>query len=237
LAAEAPGALLHDGARPSSGLASPHGVAGDAASGGVPRDAAAGEARRPGRPRDEGLETKVLDAVVHLLAGTPAGEPITIGTIVEASGVSRAAIYRRWPDQRALFVAALDHVRTEPPLPAEELPLSESLVTLYAAGVEQVDRLQRTLIARRLVLGLQDPELQQQYWERHVSRRRSALLGRLRRAQEAGEVRCDVDLEATVDLLNGVHYYQFVVRGQWGGPGYAERVEAAIGIVLRGIAA
>ncbi|MDR2255059.1 MAG: TetR/AcrR family transcriptional regulator C-terminal ligand-binding domain-containing protein [Arthrobacter sp.] len=235
MAAEALGLSLHDGARPGSGPASP--AAGVGAATGSLAGAAEPAGRRPGRPRDEGLETKVLDAVVHLLATTPAGEPITIGAMVEASGTSRAAIYRRWPDQRALIVAALDHVRTEPPVPVEELPLSESLVELYASGVEQVDDLQRSLIARRLVLGLQDSELQRQYWERHVSRRRTALLGRLRRAQASGELRCDVDLEATVDLLNGVHYYQFVVRGQWGGPGYAERVEAAIGIVLRGIAA
>lgn len=183
------------------------------------------------------LRAAGLDAVVHLLSHTPVGAPVTIGAIVEASGTSRAAIYLRWPDQRALLVATLDPVRSDPPRPDSALSLCESLVAMYAAGVEQVDELQRTLISRRLVLGLQDPELQRQYWERHVSRRRVALIDRLRLAQVAGEVRCDADLEATVDLLNGMHYYQFVARGQWGGPGYAQRVSAAIAIVLRGIAA
>lgn len=93
-------------------------------------------------------------------------------------------------------------------------------------------------IRQRLLLALADPDLQHQYWKRHVSRRREPLLAILEQARERGEVRDDVDLEAALDLLSGVYYYQIVARGaDLGDPKTLKRCGAAMDIIWDGIAA
>lgn len=194
-------------------------------------------ATRPvGRPRDEQIEQRVLDAAVELLQARPAGEEFTLAELVEASGVSRAAIYRRWENRNAILVAALDHARS-PVHPAPKAArLREQLIETYRTAINRDSPEEFNLIRKRLVLALKDPKLQAVYWQRHVSRRRKVMIELLTTGQESGEIRVDADLEATVDLINGSVYYQIVVRGDVGCPDSRQRLESAIDIVWRGIA-
>lgn len=195
--------------------------------------------RRPGRPRDEALRDRVLDATVRLLASSTTNEDVTIGAIVALSGVSRAAIYRRWPSREAILADALDTVRGEYPIdPAAstfdaliEVFAPDASVPIYRS--EEFERLFR----RRLVLSLQDPTLRARYWTDHVARRRVAVIELLERAQRNGEIRADVDLDAAVDLLAGVGYYQLVVRADEERESVSARLRTAVGIVWRGLAA
>ena len=193
-----------------------------------------GEAqRRPGRPRDTALQERAIQAVIDLI---DAGRAVTAGEVVERSGVSRAALYRRWETLNELIAAALDvgRVVVQPP---------EHLATRAALryGFPTPEQLQSAplpegRIRQRLLLALTDPDLQHKYWEAHVSRRRKPLLAILQRAQNAGEVRADVDLEATLDLLSGVYYYQIVARGaDLGDPATLKRCGAAMDIIWDGI--
>lgn len=196
-----------------------------------------GETRRPGRPRDETLRDKVLAATVTLLASSTASEEVTIGAIVAVSGVSRAAIYRRWTSREAVLADALDTVRTEYPID-DSLPTVDCLFSLYAPEVsgypsEQFERLFR----RRLALSLEDAALREKYWSDHVARRRVAVIDLLERAKVSGEVRADVDVEATVDLLAGVGYYQVVARPDEAPESVVARLRSAVRIVWHGITA
>jgi hypothetical protein len=67
--------------------------------------------RRPGRPRDTSLESTVLSATADLLLERDTKD-VTIAAITERSGVSRAAVYRRWSSREELLAAALDSVRS-----------------------------------------------------------------------------------------------------------------------------
>lgn len=196
------------------------------------------ESRCVGRPRDETIEEKVLRAAVELLREKPVGEDFTLSELVERSGTSRAAIYRRWETRRAVVVAALDLDRR--PVPhIERENVQETLLASYeqvqldldAAGEGQ------RLINQRLVLGLQDQTLQRAYWERHVRRRRASSLALLETGKATGEIRADADLEAALDLINGALYYQNVVRADWGSVESRARVQNAIRLVFQGIAA
>lgn len=198
-------------------------------------DAASGG--RPGRPRDEGIGDRVIDAALRLLASSTSSEEITIGAIVAVSGVSRAAIYRRWASREALLAEALDSVRTPYPLDVT-LPTFDALVAVFAPdpsgfGSEEFERLFR----RRLVLSLEDPVLRERYWTSHVARRRVTVVELLERARHAGEIRPDVDIEAAVDLLAGVGYYQLVVRAGDSREDVAGRLRSAVEIVWNGLAA
>lgn len=191
--------------------------------------------RRPGRPRQIELESRVLQAVVQLI---DEGAPITVSAVVQRSRVSRAALYRRWATMAQLTAAALDVGRAviRPP---EGLPLREAFGHGFPKPGEVLgeDYPERRL-RQRLLLALADAELQSEYWRGHVSRRRGPLLELLERGRERGEIRADVDLDAALDLLSGVFYYQIVVRGEsLGDEATLRRCHAAMDIIWSGIAA
>jgi AcrR family transcriptional regulator len=90
--------------------------------------------RRPGRPRAAGHDERILAAASALLE---AGEDVTVGRVVERSGVSRAAIYRRWPSMTDLVAAALDQGR-EPYDISVDGDLLENLLAVFAPAAPAV---------------------------------------------------------------------------------------------------
>ncbi|MFL4477789.1 TetR/AcrR family transcriptional regulator [Paeniglutamicibacter sp. ORCA_105] len=197
-----------------------------------------GESRPVGRPRDSAIAERVLRAAVDLLGEKPLGEDFTLAELVERSGASRAAIYRRWENRQAVVVAALDADRRSIEH-AERDTVLETMVASYEQVLLEIDTSVEgnRLINQRLALGLRDKALQQAYWERHVRRRRAASLALLERGKETGEIRADANLEVALDLINGAAYYQTVVRPDGGNLESRERVGQAIRMLFLGIAA
>ena len=177
----------------------------------------------------------MLDAVVELIDEESA---ITVNTVVQRSGVSRAAIYRRWETMAKLTAAALDRGRHIVELP-DDLPVRGALGYGYPKEAAEVySDYPEGRLRQRLRLGLADADLLREYWQGHVSRRRTPILRALERGRERGEVRGDADLEAALDLMSGVYYYQMVARGEsLADPEVLARCHAALDIVWRGIEA
>ena len=192
--------------------------------------------RGPGRPREAGHDERILDAVIGLIERD---QRVTVSAVVAESGVSRAALYRRWPSLPDLVAAALDKGRA-----AIEIDTSgdirESIVAMMfgdpaaVRGATYSDRRFRA----RMALVMQNPELQRAYWTSHIRRRRVSFLAALAVAQQRGDLRDDLDLEACIDLINGVFYYQIVVRGaSMGDPGTMARCREAFEVAWRGMSA
>ncbi|CAM3566746.1 TetR/AcrR family transcriptional regulator [Isoptericola cucumis] len=192
-----------------------------------------GPRRRPGRPRAAGHDARILDAAGLLLER---GEEITVSRVVELSGVSRAAIYRRWPSMTDLVAAALDRGREPYEVPLDG-DLLENLLTAFAPGARSAGRdFPEERFRLRLRLALSDPRLARAYWSSHVARRRDALVAVLRAGVERGELRPDTDVDACIDLVNGVFYYQYVVRGvSLDDPAAVARCREAVRVAWRGM--
>lgn len=190
--------------------------------------------RGPGRPRDEDLDAQILDATLALI---DAGEPVTVGRIVARSGVSRAALYRRWPSLTALVAAALDVGREVPPAIPDGGDLREAVLGAFVAGHSvSASGYSEARFRQRIGLAMADRELQRAYWRSHVARRRASLEDALRRGIARGILRSDLDPAACFDLLAGVVYYQLVVRGDSiEDPVVQARVQAALGVAWRGM--
>lgn len=169
-------------------------------------------ARGPGRPRKEDIDAQILTATRELIDES---EAITVTRIVQRSGVSRAALYLRWPSITALVAAAVDAGRQQPePLATDGDPREAILgAFLGTAGGEQPAGYPEERFRQRIRLAMEDPDLQKTYWVSHVSRRRAPIEKALRDAITRGVLRDDLDVEACFDLLAGVFYYQLVVRG------------------------
>ncbi|ORL73425.1 TetR/AcrR family transcriptional regulator [Prescottella equi] len=190
--------------------------------------------RGPGRPRTEGHDERILEATLALI---DSDEPVTVNRVLEISGLSRAALYRRWPTMTDLVAAALDHGRSTIDIDAST-DVKRTLSTLLFGDIEAArgkhysDRRFR----KRVALVMDNPELQQAYWSSHVRRRRRAMTLALEAAVARGELRADLDVDAAIDAINGIFYYQAVARGaQFDDPETLQRCIAAFEIVWRGM--
>ncbi|MGS0561859.1 TetR/AcrR family transcriptional regulator C-terminal ligand-binding domain-containing protein [Microbacterium aurugineum] len=203
------------------------------------REAGAAVRRRPGRPRDEEIDGQIVTATLEII---DAGEEVTVSRVVARSGVSRAALYRRWPSLTLLIAAALDVGREVPP----EYPLDADLHEILLAGLglgadgvaPSAPGYSEARFRQRIRLVMADRALQKTYWQSHVSRRRVPLQNALRTGIARGELRADLDVEACFDAIAGVAYYQLVVRGdRVSDPAVVERMRAAIEVIWRGMVA
>lgn len=190
--------------------------------------------RTPGRPRKEGHDERVLSAVTRLI---DQGQAVTVSAVVDASGVSRSALYRRWPSMTELIATALDHGRAAIELDTSG-DIKEAIMSIMfgnptaALGPSYSERRFRA----RMALVMQNPDLQQAYWNAHVRRRRASFHRALTEAARRGELRKDLDLEACIDLINGVFYYQVVVRGdRMDHPEVMARCREAFEVAWRGM--
>jgi len=202
-------------------------------------DAGAAVRRRPGRPRDEEIDGQIVAATLAII---DAGDEVTVNRVVARSGVSRAALYRRWPSLTTLIAAALDVGREVPPEYPENADLHEILLTMLGFGADGVapsaPGYSEERFRQRIRLVMSDRALQKAYWESHVSRRRVPLHNALRAGIARGELRCDLDIEACFDAIAGAAYYQLVVRGdRIGDPAVVARLRSAIEVIWRGMVA
>ncbi|WP_051662520.1 MULTISPECIES: TetR/AcrR family transcriptional regulator [unclassified Microbacterium] len=200
-------------------------------------DAGAAVRRRPGRPRDEDLDGQIVAATLDII---DAGDEVTVSRVVARSGVSRAALYRRWPSLTLLIAAALDVGREVPPEYPADADLHEILLAGLGLGADGVapsaPGYSEERFRQRIRLVMADRALQRTYWESHVSRRRVPLQNALRVGMARGELRPDLDVEACFDAIAGVAYYQLVVRGdRVNDPAVVERMRAAIEVIWRGM--
>ena len=189
--------------------------------------------RRPGRPRAEGHDERILDAAVALMER---GEEITVSRVVELSGVSRAALYRRWPSMTDLVGEALDRGREPYVIPLDG-DLLENLLAAFTPAAQPAGRdFPEERFRLRMRLAMTDRRLARAYWRSHVARRRGALVAVLRAGIERGELRPDLDVDACIDLVNGVFYYQYVVRGvSLDDPAAVARCREAVRVAWRGM--
>jgi AcrR family transcriptional regulator len=86
---------------------------------------------RTGRPRSGEIDAAVLGAAVELLAEHGV-EGTTMSAVIERSGASRASVYLRWPNLRALLASAARHA-----MGRDVLLLSGDLTRDYARAAEQ----------------------------------------------------------------------------------------------------
>lgn len=181
---------------------------------GTPRPAPEAGAEQPvrGRPRSEAVERAIIEGTMKLLEdGVPLAE-ISIERIARTAGVGKAAIYRRWSGKEALFVDVLRAAEPQDP----ELPgtsMRDDLIVLLEA-------LRRRGLANRSSAILHNvhaqmkssPKIWAAYHKTAIEPRRRMGAEVLRRGQENGELRADLDLELLNDMFVGPMLVRAILR-------------------------
>ena len=168
--------------------------------------------RPPGRPRSERSHLAIVRATLELLVEVGYAR-ITMEEVQRRAGVGKATIYRRWASKEELVKDAIQHFSAELPVPdtgslkGDYAAISTALVAIAR------DRNAALVMPRLLAEASRDPDLHAIFYAQLVEPRRRVARIALERARDRGELREDVDLELTIDMLAGPIVYRFLITG------------------------
>ncbi|MFJ6082197.1 TetR/AcrR family transcriptional regulator [Streptomyces sp. NPDC092369] len=177
----------------------------------------AGKGTRPdaptrGRPRSEAVERAITEGVMKLLEdGVPLSE-LSIERIARTAGVGKAAIYRRWSGKEELFVDVIrDAEPADPELPGTSM--RDDLVAMLEQLRQRGLMTRSSLLLHNVFAQMKTtPKVWTAYQTTVVEPRRRKAVEILRRGQENGELRTDLDPELINDLLVGPMLLRSVMR-------------------------
>src|SRR5215212_7999813 len=168
------------------------------------------QARPPGRPRSERAHRAILQAANELLESEGFAS-VTVEAIAERAGVSKATVYRWWPNRAAVVMDGfLSIVSSEVPFPHTGHAREDIRIHMRRLAEAFGGKMGRT-VAALIAEGQSDPELAEALRSRWLSVRRTEAKEILRLGIERGELREDLDPEVAVDVLYGPIYYRMLV--------------------------
>ncbi|WP_410603341.1 TetR/AcrR family transcriptional regulator [Amycolatopsis sp. lyj-90] len=184
-----------------------------------------------GRPRDAHIDEAVLDAVSAILEET-GYRALAVEQVAKRAEVSKAAVYRRWPNRQALVLAELRRRLGQvvaPDTGCTLCDLNEALNlfarTFTCMGPEFFSPLLADCSA--------DPDLRNTFMETLFDPPREAVRATLSLALERGDLREDTDLTLTVDTLASLVHYRLLFGHA---PVTEHEIERAVTSLLSGLA-
>jgi AcrR family transcriptional regulator len=166
--------------------------------------------RPSGRPRSEKARRAILNAANELLE-SEGFVAVTMEAIAERAGVSKATVYRWWPNRAAVVMDGfLSTVSSEVPFPHTGHAREDMRIHMRRLTEAFDGKIGRT-VAALIAEGQANPELAEALRSRWLSVRRTEAREILELGIERGELRENLDLEVTVDVLYGPIYYRMLV--------------------------
>lgn len=164
---------------------------------------------RRGRPRSEKAHEAILTAAAELLLARGLGA-VSMDTVAEQAGVSKATIYRWWDSKELLALDAL-YAEWDAPGPAKRPTgtLRGDMLALVRPWV----RLAAAAPSARILIDLlaeaaNNPEFGDAYRANFLKPRRDQAREMFARAIARGEIAADTDVEVALDLLWGPLYHR-----------------------------
>ncbi|WP_433556011.1 TetR/AcrR family transcriptional regulator [Pseudonocardia xinjiangensis] len=178
----------------------------------------------PGRPRSREADAAILTAALELLVERGV-EATSIEQVARRAGVTRATVYRRFPDKTRLLIATIEAAYGDPP-PRPEMRDVEHLLAGWAHVL--ADPHQRRLL-RRLYGTIEDhPELARTYFDQFGKDRDRARRDALEQARERGQLPPDTDPDVLLDMLTGAVWQHLATRPDTTGPADVEHFLRAV---------
>lgn len=157
---------------------------------------------------------RVLGATVELIDRV-GYRSVTIDAIARASGVSRSTIYRHWSSRNELVLDAFASYVDES---TEVADTGDAIADLRTYLLRLAFRLNvggvGPTVTGLISDSLEDREFAESFRAKVIEPRRRAFLQILRRGQQRGQIRSDVDLRSAVDALYGSIHHRLLMTGQ-----------------------
>jgi AcrR family transcriptional regulator len=164
------------------------------------------------RPRSTRAHQLVLDAALKLFAhqGIDASSMDAIAT---ASGVSKATIYKHWPDKDALCLELLSYLHRldRPPVLKTGDKRADLVAVLSQEPPAQPSKLQSRLMPHFLAYAARNPAFAKAWRGVVMQPTRIQLTQLLKRSMADGALSADLDLDLSVALLAGPMMYRHVL--------------------------
>jgi len=168
--------------------------------------------RPPGRPRSEQSRQAILRSTLKLLRQQGGFPDLSIEAIAADANVSKATVYRWWPNKAALVADAFSASAEE----ELQFPDTGSVGSDMSLQMRRVIRLFRSprgkIVAALLAGGQSDPELIEAFRERFLWPRRRQAYKTLQRGVDRGELPRDSNFDLILDALYGPIYMRFLIR-------------------------
>lgn len=169
--------------------------------------------KKKGRPRNVAAEKAILTAAYELLLETGFAT-VTVEKIAERAKVSKATIYKWWPNKAAVVVDGfLSAAMSRLPVPDTGSVLRD--ITIQASSLAHFLTSREGKVINELIAeGQFDLKLAEVYRLRYFNPRRLDSRRILERGVQRGELKQDLDLELCIDLIYGPLFYRLLVTGE-----------------------
>ena len=158
--------------------------------------------RNRGRRRSVEAEAAILKATLYLLERKPLRK-VTADAIARRACVSKATIYKWWPNKSLValdaYLAGMSEQVILPNTGSAEVDFTQQLKSVMAFYTSPLGR----LFGQFLAEGQSDPVFLALFRERFLYARRNAARVMWQRGVDRGEIRKEVDSEIVLDLIYG----------------------------------
>ncbi len=170
--------------------------------------------RTVGRPRSQSSHAAILKACSVLLDSKPYGD-ITIEAIANMAGVSKATIYRWWPNKVGLVIEVLtEKALLMPQIPFDGRNLRAHLLACLKGGYKTLLRGRMTPVLLAVLAECRsDPAMLDLLYNSFFARLQAIGLRDLQKAVATGELGSSVRLDVLLDQLWGPLYYRALIAG------------------------
>lgn len=169
--------------------------------------------KKLGRPRSEETKKAILTASYELLLEN-GFNTVTVEGIAERAGVSKATIYKWWPNKAAVVLDGFfDATETMLQVPdtgsaREDLFIQvNNLATFITSSKGKV-------ITELIAEGQFDTKVADEYRIRYFNPRRLISRHIFERGILRGELRKDLDIELSIDLIFAPLFYRLLITGE-----------------------
>ncbi|MRN51734.1 TetR/AcrR family transcriptional regulator [Paenibacillus monticola] len=166
-----------------------------------------------GRPRNAEAEKAILTASYDLLLETSFGA-VTVEKIAERAQVSKATIYKWWPNKAAVIMDGfLSAAAARLPVPDTGFVFSDILI--HATNLARfLTSPEGNVITEIIGEGQSDPGLAEAYRSRYVNPRRLEARQLLEQGVQRKELPEQLNIELSIDLIYGPIFYRLLLTGE-----------------------
>ena len=165
------------------------------------------------RPRSVRAHNSVLAAALRLFAERGI-DATSMDAIADASGVSKATIYKHWPDKDALCLEVMMHVHGHdlaPPDPdSGDLRTDLIAILSHEPPTDLVD-VRTRLMPHLMAYGVRHPAFGKAWRTQALEPPRTQLARLLRRGIERGLLPATLNVDAAIALLFGPSMYAYMM--------------------------
>lgn len=180
-------------------------------------------AQKPGRPRSEEAKKIILSTAYEMLI-KDGFKAVTVDGIALKTGVSKATIYKWWPNKAAVVLDGYFEAT------ANTLPIPDTGDVKTDLWM-QVNNLTSFFLSNKgkgitelIAEGQFDSNIAEEFRKRYIRPRRQITRTLLERGIAKGQLKEDTDLNLLIDLLYAPTFYRILVTGENIDKVYIEKV-------------